>query len=379
MVAIMFRRNASSAVRVALPITRQLMAHRGLPLNEIDWPTSVSRSQRWTLPFAISPLLRRQYEAPGARLRLGRLLEDIDAFSADLAYAHCTDASPVGTTGGEVPTIVTACVDRVHLHGPTPLLKDGDVEYRGEVTWTGRTSLEVRVTCVQDGRELAHSWFVMVARDAQMKKGTAVPPQLEASARDLAEGEGRKVLRQERLERTLHRQPPSSEEIALVHDLFSQGGCAGLRMSSTCTQSTLLMHVEERNIHGKVFGGYLCRVSYELAWIAAHRLAKEMPVLRVIDDIAFLRPVEVNSVLSFDARVSYTDPTRGLMVVDVNATVQEDTGPGVVTTVFHYIFSVSRHVHLPAIAFETYQEAMHFLAGRRRLLSLGNLERVPPV
>lgn len=37
-------------------------------------------------------------------------------------------------------------------------------------------------------------------------------------------------------------------------------------MSVTAHKSVLLMHSQERNRHGNIFGGYLMRTAYELAW-----------------------------------------------------------------------------------------------------------------
>jgi hypothetical protein len=38
-------------------------------------------------------------------------------------------------------------------------------------------------------------------------------------------------------------------------------------MKKTRFVNTLYMHPQERNIHGKIFGGYLMKEAFELAWI----------------------------------------------------------------------------------------------------------------
>jgi hypothetical protein len=41
-------------------------------------------------------------------------------------------------------------------------------------------------------------------------------------------------------------------------------------MKKTRFVNTLYMHPQERNIHGKIFGGYLMKEAFELAWIGMY-------------------------------------------------------------------------------------------------------------
>ena len=40
-------------------------------------------------------------------------------------------------------------------------------------------------------------------------------------------------------------------------------------MKSTVLKSVILMHYQDRNIHGKVFGGHIIKSAFDLAFIAA--------------------------------------------------------------------------------------------------------------
>ena len=40
-------------------------------------------------------------------------------------------------------------------------------------------------------------------------------------------------------------------------------------MNKTEIESTLLMHGQDRNRHGKIFGGYLMRQAFDMSWITA--------------------------------------------------------------------------------------------------------------
>jgi len=64
-------------------------------------------------------------------------------------------------------------------------------------------------------------------------------------------------------------------------------------------------HPQAKNIHGKLFGGFIMRRAFELAWASAHLHARCRPVFRALDDITFLAPVEIGSIMKFDSKVVY--------------------------------------------------------------------------
>ena len=41
-------------------------------------------------------------------------------------------------------------------------------------------------------------------------------------------------------------------------------------MESTRHQATMLMHIQNQNLHGKIFGGLIMKEAYELGWLCAH-------------------------------------------------------------------------------------------------------------
>ena len=42
-------------------------------------------------------------------------------------------------------------------------------------------------------------------------------------------------------------------------------------MSKTVNRSVLLMHNQDRNLSGKIFGGFIIRLAYELGWLSAFK------------------------------------------------------------------------------------------------------------
>ena len=60
------------------------------------------------------------------------------------------------------------------------------------------------------------------------------------------------------------------------------------------------MHMQDRNLSGKIFGGFIIRLAYELGWLTAYKFLKgDLPKCTHIDDVQFLGPVEVGSIVQF--------------------------------------------------------------------------------
>ena len=122
------------------------------------------------LPFREDESLRDDYVNVSGNLRVGKLLEDLDAFAGSVAYLHCDDLNDASRP----LTIVTASVDHIFLL--KTLRADRNVRMRGHVTWVGRSSMEVTIAVEAEGEgegawdKLMYATFVMVARDAKTNK-----------------------------------------------------------------------------------------------------------------------------------------------------------------------------------------------------------------
>jgi acyl-coenzyme A thioesterase 9 len=65
-----------------------------------------------------------------------KMMEDLDAMAGNVAFSHVNDGDPL---------IVTAGVDRIRV-GKRPNLEIPNDQYlTGQVTWTGRSSMEIRM------------------------------------------------------------------------------------------------------------------------------------------------------------------------------------------------------------------------------------------
>lgn len=80
-------------------------------------------------------------------------------------------------------------------------------------------------------------------------------------------------------------------------------------MSETVLKSATIMQPADRNRHNfMIFGGFLLKHTFELAFCCAASLAHARPNFLSLDPSTFENPVPVGSVLYLRATVAYTEP-----------------------------------------------------------------------
>ena len=62
-------------------------------------------------------------------------------------------------------------------------------------------------------------------------------------------------------------------------------------LSETRLENALICQPQQRNIHGRIFGGFLMHRAFELAFATAYAFAGLMPCFLEVDLVDFLRPV----------------------------------------------------------------------------------------
>uniref|UniRef100_H2YQG1 HotDog ACOT-type domain-containing protein n=1 Tax=Ciona savignyi TaxID=51511 RepID=H2YQG1_CIOSA len=322
--------------------------------------------------------IREKYINIHGSVRFGQLLENLDTFAVLIGYQH---NSPMLTTTGISPlSIVTAMVDEIKIHhdhiDPTV-----DIIMAGHVTWTGRSSLEISMWLEQNGEKVVDAEFVMVARDSESKRQSLIHP-LEVTTEEESKlfelGNQHKKQRLMEAQESLFENPPTIDERQLVHQIFLKTlnprsksfrsrilPEGSLWMDSTRLKNAVVCFPEKRNIHNKVFGGYLMRKAFELAWANACVFSSNRPNVVAVDDIFFHCPVPIGSLLLMSSQISYSDGNR--FVARVHAEVM-DTLQGISTTsnVFHFTFTCGDS-QVPTVVPKTYGESMLYLDGLRRL------------
>jgi len=257
---------------------------------------------------------------------------------------------------------------------------------------------------------LMHASLTFVARSRD-NKAVAVPRVQPVTPFEQEMWErGKRAQEERRLRRSqaLSIAPPSSDELARVHALFQQlpqltrrtqaGDRAFLqpdkyvfshdtRITTTLVTMpqvrrggrttalrqadfTMLSYprndgaAQDRNIFHKVFGGFIMRQALETAWACGWRATRVPPQFLALDDIAFLAPVEVGTLLRFDAHMDFTPgPPSKTYSVGVTATMatpgKEGGGAGAgagagsegkLTNTFHFTFHCDNPTSVPQVS-----------------------------
>jgi acyl-coenzyme A thioesterase 9 len=194
-----------------------------------------------------------------------------------------------------------------------------------------QVTLAVESDVAEDGetRLQAGQWrlaavakFIMVARTPDSKHPLPVNPVIPVGRRqEQLVMQGQAAADKRRHRKAQSRSPPSAEESRIIHDMFlaakgpnnAMSGSKGPKttkpfhpMSDTVLTTVRVCHPQERNLHDLMFGGILMREAFELAFAAASLYCRGRPLFRAIDELAFVHPVPIGSILQFTATIVYT-------------------------------------------------------------------------
>lgn len=288
-------------------------------------------------PFTTDEYLKEAYKSPGGTMRFGKILEDLDALAANVAFQHVTGN----------PMLVTAAVDRIALRRiPKP---DYDHIMTGQVTWVGTSSMEIRVCLYQGGQNtttkmnhhgeeewLLEAFFTFVAVDPQTNKPTKIIPIIpetnqerelfelgalkaakkkeERNRGSFMDGKGNhseEVIRMEKKAKELLQQAFPLLRMPSLADLHS------ILMEKTCLENSVIAQPQTRNLNDRIFGGFLMRKGFELAFATAYVFGGEWPIMLEVDNVTFISPVDVGDLLQFKSRVIYSLPEGGNLGIEV--------------------------------------------------------------
>ncbi|KZO98279.1 Thioesterase/thiol ester dehydrase-isomerase [Calocera viscosa TUFC12733] len=363
------------------------------------------------LPILSQPSMLEQYTNVAGGIRNGKLMEHLDSLAGSAAYKHIL--GPAADSPSSLSSIdfylVTAAVERMDL---LHYIKQGDIHdlrLSGNVIYTGKSSMEVTVQMVglprtshETEMPVMLGRFTMVCRDALTHKAREVNPLILGTPEEealYALGKSHAEIRKSTQASSLSRMPPSQTEAQAVHEMFlsrhPQGGEEFLSstflpprgerthlpsagqdefgheiewawMEDTVLESCQVMFPQDRNVHGKVFGGYLMRLAYELAFATAsqHIQKRTLPFLS-LDNISFKLPVPVGCMLKLKSGVGYSDSK--VVHIGVRANVLDvTTGEEKTTNEFWFTWDAEGG-GTKGVVPRTYEEAMTWLESRRRL------------
>ena len=266
-------------------------------------------------PFSTDETLRQIYRNPWNRIRIGNILEDLDSLAGSVAFRHAV------RPGLPAPVLVTAAVDEIKNKDNISI--DTDVTIEGKVVWTGRSALDIRMALVQDGKEKLEALFSFVHLDPTTKKASPViqlKPTTDqemsiAAERDKVANE-RKAVRKAAEDASKARTFLSSEakrwmtnvlnESKVRHELPSLSYSEEVLISSTSLANTFIAQPQQQNTRGRIFGGFLMRRAYELAFSSAYTFCGGRPSFVKVDEVSFKLPVEIGDLCRFRSRVLHT-------------------------------------------------------------------------
>ncbi|KAI6204572.1 hypothetical protein M3Y94_00690400 [Aphelenchoides besseyi] len=343
--------------------------------------TAASKSRALcVIPLGSQPEIRDEYLNHRETTRFGKILEDLDTFAVYTAYKHNQMGQPLGEPTHHQMLIVTAAVDRIDVQN-TKIRSNEDIEMHGRVTWVGRSSLESTMILKQKNehghkQEILTAKFVMASRSTT--GNSAVPNlRIETQSADEIErfeqGKHAHLVRRDRESHSLLRELPTEIERTLMHDLFLRtldpnnqtrrdppNGCVW--MQDAQLRNCVLCYPIERNLYGKIFGGYLMRIAMETAWGNAAIFSKSRPKLMAVGHIKFEKSVEVGAILLFHSQVSYS--TDRFMQVSVEAQVLDvEKQTCELTNTFQFTFKAESTV--PFVMPKSYADGIVYLNGRR--------------
>ncbi|PWY86204.1 Thioesterase/thiol ester dehydrase-isomerase [Aspergillus heteromorphus CBS 117.55] len=338
------------------------------------------------LPLAQDKWLLDSYLNASGHIRLGSLLMDLDALAGVIAHRHAGDAV----------ANVTAAVDRITIENP--LMEICDLELSGQVTYaTGRSSMEISIQVakapapgqnVEPEDVLITCAFTMVSLDPTTKKPVPIAPLVVDTPEErllFKKGEENYQAKKSLRSKSLLEKAPDAEESNLIHAMWTkemsylnpsslaQRPANDIFMTDTVLKSAMIMQPQDRNRHNfMIFGGFLLKQTFELAFCCAASFAHARPNFVSLDPSTFENSVPVGSVLYLRATVAYTEPLEreGLESKYTKVRVRVDTkvrdvehGTKKPTGMFSYTFLVEKDVQVMP---KTYSEFMVWTDARRR-------------
>ncbi|KAL5201207.1 hypothetical protein ABZP36_035561 [Zizania latifolia] len=359
------------------------------PQTELLTKTPAQSRTSIVYKFATDDILREQYRDPWNEVRIGKLLEDLDALAGTIVVKHCSDED--STTRPLL--VVTASVDKMVLK--KPLRVDTDLKIAGAVTYVGRSSIDIQIEVTQVNQDgdmhsepvVLTANFTFVARDSMTGKSAPVnrlSPETEKEKQLFGEREAwdklRKRKRQEQrgiFENVIHKLRNEAERLnallaegRVFSDLPALADRDSILMKDTRLENSLICQPQQRNLHGRIFGGFLMHRAFELAFSTAYAFVGQRPCFLEVDHVDFLKPVDVGDFLRFKSCVLYTqldNPEQPLVNVEVVAHVtRPELRRSEVSNTFHFTFTVSsdalnKGLKIRHVVPSTEEEARHIV------------------
>ncbi|ERN20288.1 hypothetical protein AMTRI_Chr06g200890 [Amborella trichopoda] len=346
-------------------IFEKLLDSNGPPQSELLCKTPSQSRTSIFYKFSTDYILREQYRDPWNEVRIGKLLEDLDALAGTISVKHCSNDD--STTRPLL--LVTAAVDKMVLKKPIHV--DTDLTIAGSVIWVGHSSLDIQMVVTQprdgdsdssDDPIALTANFTFVARDSKTGKSAPVnhlTPETEEEKKLYEVADARDKLRKKKREekkmefqksfRILHRDGERLRALLsegrILCDMPALADRDSILLRDTRLENSLICQPQQRNLHGRIFGGFLMHRAFELAYSTCYAFVGRMPRFLEVDHVDFLRPVDVGDFLRFKSCILYTqleNPKQPLINIEVVAHVtRPELRSSEVSNTFYFTFTVN--------------------------------------
>ncbi|VDM38697.1 unnamed protein product [Toxocara canis] len=258
-----------------------------------------------------------------------------------LVYRHNQGGAPMAEPNHQPMSIVTACVDNIQISEDHNITPDWDIYMAGNVSWVGKSSIEVSMELWQDVNgqrsDYLKATFVMVARNPSATRSLPLAPLKITSVEEeelFERGETARKMRKMNEARSLLKFPPNEAERSLLHDMFVKTldpkNLSFRRrilppnhkwIEDSKLKNAVLCFPSQRSVYNKIFGGFIMRMAFELAWTNASMYSKHRVDIVAVDDINFKNPVEIGDILLLSSQITNTFYFTFLSQADVPTVV----------------------------------------------------------
>eukprot|EP00298_Acanthocystis_sp_HF-20_P004519 c14850_g1_i1.p1 GENE.c14850_g1_i1~~c14850_g1_i1.p1 ORF type:complete len:310 (+),score=120.33 c14850_g1_i1:82-1011(+) len=231
--------------------------------------------------------------------------------AGNIAFKHCR------ADGYETPLLVTVSVDRISANDRPVISKN--MEMSGVVTRVGRSSLDIGMEIrIKDNNE---PWlkanFTFVARNPKNNEAFKINPlklETDEQRKLFEEGEKRSLVKKKlRATHPFQLDPNKHQKVQQLLEkaqtqvrLASLADSNSVLMETTKIGNVLTCQPQHQNIYGRIFGGFLLRRAFEIAFSGAYMFIGTKPDFVEVDEVVFRHPVDVGDLLIFESKVLYT-------------------------------------------------------------------------
>lgn len=156
--------------------------------------------------------------------------------------------------------------------------------------------------------------FTFVARDSKTGKSAPVnrlSPETEREKLLYKEGEARDKWRKRKREEWRSETENGGQKFhgerlkvllaegRIFCDLPALADRDSILIRDTSLENSLICQPQQRNFHGRIFGGFLMNLAFELSFSTAYAFVGQMPCFLEVDHVDFLKPVSNQLLLHY--------------------------------------------------------------------------------